>query len=258
MQRRSERDLLLAERRRWRRRRCRRCRWRVAFPEPVRQRGRGRWRGGRRRSVGGRRRSVAARDLRVNELAQWVHRGAQVRRGAGGGRGRGQREGAEGRESAGGRRGWQQACESMKVEQARLSASMSAESPRLAFWASEMAYSSCFSDGAPAARKPAARYATPLASLGTTSSLGTPPAASVSGAAEGRRPSSKASPGDPAHPAQHRPKAGWTLWPHLPHARYLHAVSTTYTISLHIHGMDGLTQPSKHLACTGRFGRPVF
>ena len=106
--------------------------------------------------------------------------GAQVRR-------RGQREGAEGRESAGGRRGWQQACESMKVEQARLSASMSAESPRLAFWASEMAYSSCFSDGAPAARKPAARYATPLASLGTTSSLGTPPAACVSfGGSRGR------------------------------------------------------------------------
>ena len=125
----------------------------LALPDPVRQRGRGRWRGGRRRSVGGRRRSVAARDLRVNELAQWVHRGAQGRRDAGGGRGRGQREGAEGRESAGGRRGWQQACESMKVEQARLSASMSAESPRLAFWASEMAYSSCFSDGAPAARK---------------------------------------------------------------------------------------------------------
>ena len=189
-------------------------------------------------------------------MARWVHRGAQGRRCAGAqegaeGRGRGKRE-------CKGRRGWLQACESIKVEQARLSASMSAESPRLAFWASEMAYSSCFSDGAPAARKPAARYATPLASLGTTSSLGTPPAASVSGAAEGRRPSSKASPGDPAHPAQHRPKAGWTLWPHLPHARYLHAVSTTYTISLHIHGMDGLTQPSKHLACTGRFGRPVF
>ena len=47
----------------------------------------------------------------------------------------------------------------MKVEQARLSVSMSAESPRLAFWASEMAYSSCFSDGAPAGRKPAIRHA---------------------------------------------------------------------------------------------------
>eukprot|EP00964_Phaeocystis_antarctica_P098831 scaffold64786_cov66-Phaeocystis_antarctica.AAC.4 len=44
----------------------------------------------------------------------------------------------------------------MKVEQARLSARISAVSPRLAFWASEMAYSSCFSDGAPPIAPPAA------------------------------------------------------------------------------------------------------
>ena len=145
---RSERNLLLAERPRWRRRRCR---WRVSFPESVWQRGRGRWRGGRRRSVGGRRRSVAARDLPVNELARRVHRGCA------GAQGGAQREGGV-QEGAG---GWLQACVSMKVEQARLSASMSAESPRLAFWASEMAYSSCFSDGAPAGRKPATRHAAP-------------------------------------------------------------------------------------------------
>ena len=76
--------------------------------------------------------------------------------GGGGGRGKGEGRGARG--DAG---GWLQACESMKVEQARLSVSMSAESPRLAFWASEMAYSSCFSDGAPAGRKPATWHAAP-------------------------------------------------------------------------------------------------